>query len=179
MAKRPTIQDKLNALAQHPVPEPFHCQLEQVHGICRVMRDQAKQLGIRLNFTPDGRFVGDVGELIAVLKFGVKLHPTLQGGQDGTCTVSGHSAEVKLRTQPSDIWVKSVPDILLVIYLCPESFKWGVVHNGPGGVVENKLFGKYNSSAKRFETSISKMLAASEAMLLHEHSATLKLHQVN
>lgn len=180
MSKRPTIKDKLNALAQHPVPEPFHSHLEQVHGICRAMRDQASQLGMKLKFTPDGRFVGDVGELIAALKFGVKLHPTLQGGQDGTCTVSGHSAEVKLRTKAySEIWVKSVPDILLVIYLCPESFKWGVVYNGPGAVVENKLFGKYNASAKRFETSIPKMLAASDATHPHDYPVTLKLLQVH
>ena len=180
MAKQPTIQDKLNALAQHSVPEPFHSHLEQVHDICRKMRDHVTLLGMNLKFTPDGRFVGDMGELIAALKFGVELHPTLKGGQDGTCTVSGQTVEVKLRTQASSvIWVKSVPGILLVIYLCPESLKWGVVYNGPGAVVENKLFGKYNDRAKRFETSISKMLAASDAMPAQDHPGTLKLRQVH
>ncbi|MBB5031495.1 DUF6998 domain-containing protein [Prosthecobacter vanneervenii] len=180
MAKQSTNQDRLNALAQHSLPEPFHSHLEQVHKICRQMRDHVGLLGMNLDFTPDGRFVGDMGELIAALKFGVTIHKSLKGGQDGVCSVTGKSVEVKLRTQANSIiWVKGVPDILLVIYLCPTSLRWGVVYNGPGTVIQDTQFAKYNERHGRYETSIPKMLAASEAMLLQDQPTTLILHQVH
>ncbi len=128
------------------------------------MRDEACKLGLNLDFTPDGRFVGDIGELLAAQNLNVDLHPELKPAEDGICKDSGKGVEVKIRTQANSvIWVKGVPGILMVLYMCPTSLKWGVVYRGSGDVVKDTRFAKYNIIHQRYETTMSKMLAAGAA----------------
>lgn len=165
--KKTTLQNNLDEIACQTLHEPYLSKLKNISDITAAMRADAKRAGLHLNFTLDGRFMGDLGELIASNFFGVKLHEKLQGGQDGICSASGKSVEVKLRTQRNSvIWIKSIPDILLVLYLCPESFRWGVIYNGPGQFLEKKEFAKRNDRFDRYETNISKLLAA---RYLQEH----------
>jgi hypothetical protein len=161
---RKTNQQRLDALAQLPLPEPFLSKVKKINELCREMRDEASRMGLSLDFTPDGRFVGDIGELLASLNLDVDLHSELKAAQDGVCKKSGKNVEVKLRTQANSvIRVKDVPDILIVLYMCPDSLLWGVVYRGRGDVVKDTRFAKYNNTHQRYETTMSKMLAAGEA----------------
>jgi hypothetical protein len=116
----------------------------------------AHALGVNRKFTPDGRFLGDVGEVIAKVHFGIHLHRLQKKGEDGVCQISGHTVEVKLRTSPSQIWVSSPASLLVVFYLSTAKNKWGIVCNGPS----SHLLQSATHNGKRYETTISKVLAA-------------------
>lgn len=158
MAKRQTIAEQLTALASRPVPSPFAENLSKIAGIVAEMQADAAKLGSAKEFSLDGRFLGDLGEIIAHLHFGVALHPVQQGGQDGKCSVSGKSVEVKLRSKSDNLWFHSKPDYVLVFFLCPHSLRWGVVCNGPGSLLLQDA--NWNEGKKRFETTLSKLRKA-------------------
>ena len=66
----------LASIAVNPVPEPFDVLLGEVHQTVRKMREAATAIGVSREFTPDGRFVGDLGEVIAKIhKAVIALHP--------------------------------------------------------------------------------------------------------
>ncbi len=62
-------------------------------------------------FTPDGRMIGDIGEAIAALKFGVKLDKKLRKHWDGYRTDSlGKKCEVQVKaTQKDKTYLKEPP----------------------------------------------------------------------
>src|SRR5580698_9752872 len=109
---RMTIQEKLDSLAVHPVPQPFDVLLGEVHQTVRKMREAAIVLGVNREFTPDGRFVGDLGEVIAKIHFGLDLHSVQKEGEDAVCQLSGKCVEIKIRTKDSPIWIKRDSDFL-------------------------------------------------------------------
>lgn len=158
MAKRQTITEQLTALAIRPVPTPFDQNLAKIAGIVAEMQRDAAKLGSTKEFSLDGRFLGDLGEIIAHLHFGVSLHPVQQGGQDGKCSASGKSVEVKLRSKSENLWFHSNPDFVLVFFLCPRALRWGVVCNGPADLLLQDA--KWNAGKKRFETTLSKLRKA-------------------
>jgi hypothetical protein len=153
---------KLAAIAVNPLPEPFGSLLGEVKTAVGKMRDAAAAVGVTREFTPDGRFLGDLGEVIARFHFGLTLHGTQTEGEDAVCQASGKCIEVKLRSRSSLVWVKKKPDFLLALYLCPQTAKWGVVCNGPGDAL---LAGaKWNGQQSRFETDLFKLLAAQQSL---------------
>jgi hypothetical protein len=155
-----TNAKKLAAIAVNPLPEPFDSLLEEVKTAAGKMRAAAAEVGVTRQFTPDGRFLGDLGEVITRLHFGVTLHSTQTEGEDAVCQVSGKCVEVKLRSHSKLVWVKKKPDFLLALYLCPQTAKWGVVCNGPG---DELLAGaRWNERQSRFETDLFKLLAAQQ-----------------
>jgi len=154
----------LASIAVHPVPKPFDALLGEVHQTVRKMREAATELGVYREFTPDGRFVGDLGEVIAKIHFGLDLHSTQTEGEDATCQVSGKCIELKLRSKSTLVWVKKVPDFLITLYLCPFTFRWGVVCNGPGDALLADA--KWNEKHQRFETNLFKLLAAQNSLPL-------------
>jgi hypothetical protein len=135
------------------------------------MRQAAEAIGIHREFTPDGRFVGDLGEVIAEQYFGVKLNPISKSGQDGVCRISGKFVEVKLRSKSTGVvWLSARPDILLVLYLCPETSRWGVVCNGPSkDLLDDE---DWNQSKNRFEPSLSALLDRYAVRLSRRESLT-------
>jgi hypothetical protein len=151
-----TNRQKLEALAVRPIPPPFGDKLESVGRIISEMRTEAKKIGVNREFTPDGRFLGDVGEIICKVHFGVNLHSVQTEGEDGVCHLSGKCVEIKLRSKSDLVWVKKAPDFLIVIYLSPLTFRWGIVCNGPGSF----LLKHAAWTGHRFETNLSKLLAA-------------------
>lgn len=157
-----TNAQKLAALAVHPLPEPFGSLLGDVKTAVGKMREAAAVIGVTREFTPDGRFLGDLGEVIARMHFGLTLHRKQTTGEDAVCQVSGKCIEVKLRSRSTLVWVKKVPDFLLAIYLCPLTARWGVVCNGPGKAL---LAGaKWNEQKTRYETDLFKLLAAQQSL---------------
>lgn len=148
----------LERIATQDLPPPFGDKLRTILTTVGEIKEEAAKLGINRNFTPDGRFIGDFGEVIAKLRFGVILHDVQTEGEDGTCQISGKTVEVKIRSKSSLVWVKKKPDILLALYLSPETLKWGVVCNGPGEALLEDA--KWSGEHKRFETTLSKLLKA-------------------
>ncbi len=151
-----TNRQQLEALAVRPLPPPFGDKLASVARIISEMRAEAKKIGVNREFTPDGRFLGDIGEIICKVHFGVNLHSIQTEGEDGVCHVSGKCVEIKLRSKSDLVWVKKVPDFLIVIYLSPLTLRWGIVCNGPGSaLLKNAVW-----TGKRHETNLCKLLKA-------------------
>lgn len=151
-----TNRQKLEALAVRPIPPPFGDKLESVKRIIGEMRAEAEKIGVHREFTPDGRFLGDIGEIICKVHFGINLHSVQTEGEDGVCHVSGKCVEIKLRSKSDLVWVKKVPDYLIVVYLSPLTLRWGIVCNGPGNfLLKNAVW-----TGKRYETNLSRLLKA-------------------
>ena len=153
-----TKRQRLDALAIRPVPSPFAEKLEIVKRVVGEMRDEAKKIGVDRQFTPDGRFLGDVGEIIGKVCFGINLHHVQTEGEDGRIEVSGKCVEIKLRSKSDLIWVKKIPDFLIAIYLSPVTLRWGVVCNGPGDFLLRDAVWK--EKKQHYETNLSKLLKA-------------------
>ena len=121
---------------------------DAVNHLLAALRD-LRQLTDR-RFTLDGFALGDLGETVASLWYGVKLHPTQSHkGQDGTAR-DGRSVEVKI-TQGNAVALAAhdhVPDHLLVFHLDIETGKVKTVYNGPAAPAWEKA-GKPNSRRQR------------------------------
>lgn len=157
-----TNQERLEALATRPLPSPFDAHIGAMRDLSAELRQAAHAFGIRRKFTLDGRLLGDLGEVIARLHFGMELHDAQQGGEDGRCEVSGKSVELKLRSAASLVYVKKIPDILVAVYLSPISLRWGVVCNGPGSLLLADA--KWHEGEGRFSTNLQRLLRAQEAL---------------
>lgn len=155
---RLTNRQLLESLATRPLPQPFDHQIRALLDTTNAMRSAAHALGINRRFTLDGRLLGDLGEVIARIHFGIDLHDVQQEGQDGTCSVSGRCVELKLRSAANLVFVKRIPDILVVVYLSPESLKWGVVCNGPGEPLLADA--AWDPDAKRYCSTLAKLRRA-------------------
>jgi hypothetical protein len=155
-----TNRQRLASKAVHTIPEPFCTYMGQVNTAVVNMRGAAANLGIKREFSMDGRFLGDLGEVIAKTQFGIDLHHTQHEGEDAVCQISGKSVEVKLRSKSTLVWVKKIPDFLVAIYLCPATFRWGVKCNGSGAALLKTA--KWDAQHLRFETDLFKLVGAQE-----------------
>ena len=156
MPRALTLAERLELLATHDLPHPFGQKLAEVQRLCSEMGEAANVIGVHRKFTPDGRFLGDIGEVIAKVHFGINLHHSQKKGEDGVCQISGRTVEVKLRTSSSQIWVSAPADMIVVIYLSTAKNKWGIVCNGPC----SHLLARAKNGVNRLETTVSKLLAA-------------------
>ena len=80
-------------------------------------------------FTIDGRLVGDIGEIIAQLEYGITLHGVSQPGHDGV-TPDGRNVQVKA-TFKNSLTFSTTPDYYLGFKLYPDGH-FEEVYNGPG-----------------------------------------------
>lgn len=133
-----------------------------MRGLSRELRAAAHAVGIKRKFTLDGRLLGDLGEVIARLHFGIDLHEQQQDGQDGRCEITGKTVELKLRSAANLVYVKKVPDILVVVYLSPLSLRWGIVCNGPGPALMADA--KWHEGESRFSTNLQRLRRAQESL---------------
>jgi hypothetical protein len=139
-AKRQTKQERLEELAASELPPDLQTKLQAVRNAINDLKTEAQVWGVEKEFSPDGRFLGDVGELIARVFFGVELNVKQEKGHDAKAaevdgvanTNTGKRVEVKLRSRSTNIEFSTQEEIILVIYVSPSSLKWGVVCNGPG-----------------------------------------------
>lgn len=85
-------------------------------------------------FTLDGRFVGDIGELLAARHFDIQLHSKQRHCHDGSCQVNGRECgvQVKCRRKSTVIDFYSQPKLLLVIEIDDRWENWKTIYNGPG-----------------------------------------------
>lgn len=101
-------------------------------------------------FTLDGFALGDLGETVASLWYGVDLHATQSHkGQDGTAP-DGRSVEVKI-TQGKAVALAAhdrVPDHLLVFHLATDTGTVETIYNGPAAPAWARA-GKPNGRGQR------------------------------
>jgi hypothetical protein len=83
-------------------------------------------------FTIDGKLLGDLGELIACLEFGLKPAPTGTKGIDAH-TIDGESVEVKSTAGSREVYIpgnSASPDYLVVVSFNPSNGDWNFVYYG-------------------------------------------------
>ena len=119
-------------------PQPIRNLLKKAEGICTKLSVEAKKLGLNRDFTLDGRFVGDVGELVAFQHFAIRLHEHQKKRHDGVCEINGreYGVQVKCRRKSTVLDMSSQPEILLVIEFGKNWETWDIVYNGPGKIVK-------------------------------------------
>ena len=84
-------------------------------------------------FTPDGRMVGDIGEAIASIEFGVVLDEKLQRHWDGYREdYSGNKRKVQIKTtQKDETYLKKPPhDGDLLVFQIFKNGDWKCCYNG-------------------------------------------------
>ena len=166
MPKKQTKKDKLEALATRELPANLQSKLYAVRAAINDLKTEAETHEVFREFSPDGRFLGDIGELIAKIFFGVTLtvkqqkgHDATEAEVDGVASVkSGRKVEVKLRSRSTNIEFSTKQEMILVIYVSPKTLKWGEVCNGPGV----KLLGDAKEKQGKFHTDCHKLMAAQQ-----------------
>lgn len=109
---------------------------EFVTGIRKIFeacRDLSRLAGSIRPFTPDGRMVGDIGEIIAGSFYQVKLDEKNRRNWDGT--YNSRNVQIKT-TQRNDTYLKEPPKdgfgdgLLMVFKIDPNSGSYKPVYNG-------------------------------------------------
>jgi hypothetical protein len=83
-------------------------------------------------FTIDGKLLGDLGELVACLEFGLTPAPTGTKGIDAH-TINRESVEVKSTAGSREVYIpgnSAVPDYLVVVSFNPLSGDWSFIYYG-------------------------------------------------
>ena len=83
------------------------------------------------SFTLDGHLVGSIGEVLAAEKYGLQLLSMTSEKHDAE-TTDGRLVQIKT-TQGTSVGLRSEPDYLLVLKLCPNG-SIDEVYNGPGAL---------------------------------------------
>jgi hypothetical protein len=86
-------------------------------------------------FTIDGRLVGDIGEVIAALEYGLSLDEVQRPRHDAR-TPDGRDVQIKATFKQS-LTMRSVPDFYLGFRLLPNG-EFEEVYNGPGLPIANR-----------------------------------------
>ena len=105
--QKQTKADRLEALATRELPENLQRKLQAVREAIDALKTEAAKAGVDREFSPDGRFLGDVGELIAKIFYRLTLNVKQQKGHDAVqAEVDGDASagnerkvEVKLRSR--------------------------------------------------------------------------------
>lgn len=100
-------------------------------------------------FTPDGRMVGDIGEAIASIKFGVILDKKLRKDWDGYREDSGKRREVQIKTtQKDETYLKKPPhEGDLLVFQIFKNGDWECHYDGKISPVWESLNDKKPDSA--------------------------------
>ncbi|MNG10465.1 hypothetical protein D3C84_939360 [compost metagenome] len=92
-------------------------------------------------FTPDGRLVGDIGEVVASLAYGLTLNEGLTKHHDAV-TDDGRNVQIKTTFGTSLTFpVHHVPDYYLGIRMNRDG-TFEEIYNGPGHLIQTELSGR-------------------------------------
>lgn len=138
------------------------------------LKGAAAKIGVKREFTADGRLVGDLGELIAKCCYDINLTSKQKEGHDGIVLIDGkeYTVEIKCRSKSSLIGfsTSNPPDLVLVLFLCAKTNEWTEVYNGPFTYVKEEAKMKTD---KKYEINLSKL----EKITLPKN--TLKIPLIN
>jgi hypothetical protein len=108
----------------------FTSAVKSVFDACRHLSEISGKIR---KFTPDGRMVGDIGEVIAALFYQVELHG--EGRHDWDGTYNSRNVQIKA-TGSKGTYLKQPPEggfgegLLMVFYIDRESGEDTLVYNG-------------------------------------------------
>lgn len=92
-------------------------------------------------FTPDGRLVGDIGEVVASLAYGLTLNEGLTKHHDAV-TEDGRNVQIKTTFGTSLTFpVHHIPDYYLGIRMNRDG-TFEEIYNGPGHLIQAELSGR-------------------------------------
>ena len=87
-------------------------------------------------FTIDGRWVGDIGEVIAALEYDLELDPVSQPTHDAK---SGDNRRVQIKATFKDsLTFKTCPDYYLGLKLFPDG-RYEEIFDGPGRLIHERF----------------------------------------
>ncbi|MCX6718420.1 MAG: hypothetical protein NTY81_02355 [Candidatus Staskawiczbacteria bacterium] len=104
-----------------------------VKNVFHSCRDLSKLSGGMRKFTPDGRMVGDIGEVIAGVFYQIELHDVGRHDWDGT--YNGRNVQIKA-TSGDGTYLKEPPEdgfadgLLMVFQIDRESGEYKSIYNG-------------------------------------------------
>lgn len=170
--KEQTQAEKLEALATRELPPNLQGKLQSVRDAIDSLKNEARIAGVEREFSPDGRFLGDVGELIAKIFYRMTLNDTQEKGHDAVEAEvdavgkekSGRKVEVKLRSRSTNIEFSEVPEMVLVIYVSPRTLKWGEVCYGSGAELLTETTGAKKLENGKIRTNCHKLMEAAKRM---------------
>ena len=108
----------------------FNIAVKKVFDACRNLSKLSDSVR---NFTPDGRMVGDIGEVIAKIFYGVRLHRDGHHNWDGT--YNGRNVQIKA-TGGNGTYLKEPPKegfsdgLLMAFKIDRECGEYEAVYNG-------------------------------------------------
>lgn len=118
------------------IPEEIRSILKAMEGQVRELSAYAKTHGqMNLNFTLDGRLLGDIGELIVAHYYNVELYQSQKPGADGEFRsghLEGQPVEIKCRRNSDAIDFSRIPENLIVIEIDGDDTTARVIYAGPG-----------------------------------------------
>src|SRR5438105_8506725 len=116
------------------IPNNIRRQLLAAQEACQKLQRISASSGNWHKFTLDGRFVGEIGELLAARHFDFQPDKTQTHCHDGNCSVNGENCgvQVKCRRKSTVIDFHSQPKLLLVIEIDDAWENWHCIYNGPG-----------------------------------------------
>jgi len=169
--QKQTKADRLEALATRELPENLQRKLQAVREAIDALKTEAAKAGVDREFSPDGRFLGDVGELIAKIFYRLTLNVKQQKGHDAVqAEVDGDASagnerkvEVKLRSRSTNIEFSEVPELLLVIYVSPKTLRWGEVCYGSGSELLAEATGAKRLAKGKIRTDCHKLMEAAKS----------------
>ena len=129
---------------------------------------QKLQAEHRSSFTPDGRFIGSIGEVVASAPFEIELMPASHRGHDANRC--GSLVEVKLTGGDHGVAIRHQPDYLPVLQLSP-GLGIDVVYNGlgePPWQAAQRRKGLPASFNDQFSVRLSKLSEFTLAVLAEE-----------
>jgi hypothetical protein len=114
-------------------PDDLFCLLSAMEERVSSLKKIANTEGVHREFTLDGRFVGDIGELIAHRCFKIELHHNQKSDHDAVYVENNarFNVQIKVRRACDAIDLKaSATDRLLVLNFSKDWKSWEVVYNG-------------------------------------------------
>jgi hypothetical protein len=112
-------------------------------------------------FTPDGKLVGDIGEVIAELEYDMEIDETSKSGHDGTAS-DGRRVQVKATFKDS-LTFGTVPDYYIGLKL-NENGTFEEIFNGPGSVIANRFSHRKDVGVKLLSFSNTELRKLSEGV---------------
>ncbi len=93
------------------------------------------------HFTPDGRMVGDIGEVLAERFFCLRLEKDQKAGYDGVLETDDETkVEIKI-TRKKAFQFRKITDRVIALSLGEDASEFEVIFNGPGQLLVDKAPG--------------------------------------
>ena len=118
------------------LPKKIHEALKHLEDGVRMLRQADAETAPKLQFTLDGRLIGDIGELLAAGHLDIAPQKCQQTGFDGT-DQDGRHVEIKT-TRLKSIAFRKIAERVICIKIHGNSH-WEVIFDGPGTQIADQF----------------------------------------